>query len=353
MVQHGRVTDAMHLWMRHETRSTERRAPLTPADAARVVAAGHRLTVERSPQRVFGDDEYAAAGAELAESLSWVDAPDDAVVLGLKELPDEPAELRHTHVYFGHAYKRQTGSQELLARFRRGGGRLLDIEYLTVEGRRVVAFGYWAGYVGAALAVLSTRGALQAPLHPMERDELDARLRESGAGGERYLVTGALGRSGSGARDAIGVAGSAATAWDLAETAVLDREALLAHDVLVNCVMVTRPAPPFVTDDDLDAPERRLGTIADVTADFTSDLNLVPVVTAETTWEQPVRRVRDEGSGPAVDVIAIDNLPSLLPREASTTFSADLLPTLLQLPEGSPAWTAARRAYDEAMSTGG
>ncbi len=349
MGQHGRVTDAMHLWMRHETRSTERRAPLTPADAARVVAAGHALTVERSPQRVFADDAYADAGATLADALSWVDAPDDAVVLGLKELPDEPAELRHTHVFFGHAYKGQTGAQELLARFRRGGGRLLDIEYLTVEGRRVVAFGYWAGYVGAALAALSTRGALETPLHPMEREELDARLHASTGQDERYLVTGALGRSGTGARDAIAVAGSQATAWDLAETAVLDREALLAHDVLVNCVMVTAPAPPFVTDADLDEPARRLRTVADVTADFTSELNLVPVVTEETTWEQPVRRVRDDGAGPAVDVIAIDNLPSLLPREASTTFSADLLPTLLQLPGGSPAWTAAQRSFDEAM----
>ena len=36
-----------------------------------------------------------------------------------------------------------------------GGGALLDLEYLTDDhGRRLAAFGYWAGYVGAALAVL-------------------------------------------------------------------------------------------------------------------------------------------------------------------------------------------------------
>lgn len=339
----------MHLWMRHETRTTERRAPLTPADAATIVTAGHRLTVERSPQRVFSDSAYADAGADLAEPLSWVDAPDDAVVLGLKELPDEPAELRHTHVFFGHAYKGQTGAEELLERFRRGGGTLLDIEYLTRGGRRVVAFGYWAGYVGAALAVLHDRGSLTAPLHPMEREHLDDLLR-AGSGDERALVIGALGRSGTGARDALTVAGAQVTAWDLAETTNLDRTALLAHDLLVNCVMVSEPAPPFVTEEDLAAPGRRLRTLSDVTADFTSALNLLPVNRAETTWEQPVRRlVEASGDAPAVDVVAIDNLPSLLPREASTTFSADLLPTLLELPARTEPWTQALACFDAAL----
>lgn len=338
----------MHLWMRHETRTTERRAPLTPREAEQVVAAGHRLTVERSPQRVFADEEYAAAGAELADALSWTEAPDEAIVLGLKELPDEPAELRHTHVFFGHAYKGQTGAAELLERFRRGGGTLLDIEYLTKGGRRVVAFGYWAGYVGAALAMLHARGALSAPLEPMERSELDALLSGT-SGEERCLVTGALGRSGTGAHDAIAVAGVTATGWDLAETQQLDREALVAHDVLVNCVMVSEPTPPFVTDEDLARPDRRLRVLSDVTADFTSDLNLLPVNREETTWAAPVRRLLDAaGDAPAVDVIAIDNLPSLLPREASTTFAADLLPSLLELPDRTEPWQAAQGWFDRA-----
>lgn len=338
----------MHLWMRHETRTTERRAPLTPADARSALEAGHRLTVERSGQRVFEDAEYAAVGADLVEPLAWVDAPDDAVILGLKELPDEPAALRHTHVFFGHAYKGQTGATELLERFRRGGGTLLDIEYLTKGGRRVVAFGYWAGYVGAALALLHHRGALRAPLQPMERARLDDLLRESD-GEERALVVGALGRSGTGARDALGVGGLDATAWDLAETADLDKPALLAHDLLVNCVMVSEPAPPFVTDADLAAPGRRLRTLSDVTADFTSDLNLLPVNRAETTWDAPVRRLVEATEGaPAVDIVAIDNLPSLLPREASTTFSADLLPTLQELPAQSEPWREALSRFQAA-----
>ncbi len=351
--EHGGVMT--HYWMRHESRRTERRAPLTPEDASRVVAAGHRVTVERSPQRVFGDDAYAAAGCALAATGSWVEAPDDAVVLGLKELPDEPTALAHTHVFFGHAYKGQEGAGALLDRFARGGGRLLDIEYLAQGGRRVVAFGYWAGYVGAALAILQARGRLEAPLQPMERAELDRRLLESATvdqgAAPSGLVIGAAGRSGTGARDALALAGVDATGWDLAETATLDRDALLAHDLLVNCVGVTEPAPPFVTDADLDRADRRLRTIADVTADFTSDLNLLPVNDRETTWEVPVRRLREPGASPAVDMIAIDNLPSLLPREASTTFSADLLPHLLGLQAQTEPWQAAQAAFDRATGT--
>ncbi|TWD13800.1 saccharopine dehydrogenase (NAD+, L-lysine-forming) [Marihabitans asiaticum] len=344
----------MHLWLRHETRATERRAPLTPADAAAVISAGHRLTVESSPQRIFGDDEYAQIGAEVAPALSWTEAPENTVVLGLKELPDAPAELAHRHVFFGHAYKGQSGATALLERFRRGGGTLLDVEYLTKGGRRVVAFGYWAGYVGASLAMLHTRGALTGAVQPMERAELDERLRGSAADtgeDERYLVTGSRGRSGSGALDAIAVGGGTSTGWDREETAALDKDALLAHDVLVNCVGVSEPAPPFVTAEDLDRPDRRLRTLSDVTADFTSDLNLLPVNDRETTWAEPVRRLHDGAHGtPPVDIVAIDNLPSLLPREASTTFSADLLPHLLDLPRGTEPWRASREVFEENLA---
>ncbi|SES26042.1 saccharopine dehydrogenase [Actinokineospora terrae] len=319
-----------HLWMRHEVRPTERRAPIVPDDARTLVDAGITVTVEDSPQRVFATDDYAAAGCATAEAGSWVDAPDDVFVVGLKELPETPAELRHRHVYFGHAYKGQDGAAALLDRFTSGGGALLDLEYLTdANGRRLAAFGYWAGYIGAALAVLHLRGTLDTPLRPQTRDELDAALR--GTDDIRAIVVGALGRSGRGARDALAVAGLDATAWDLAETRDLDKPALLGHDLLVNTVLTTTPVPPFVTDADLDTPGRRLAVISDVTCDVTSDCNVLPVYDRITDWDEPARRLRTDNP---VDIIAIDNLPSLLPREASVAFSADLAPLLRDLDHG-------------------
>lgn len=351
------MTATPHLWVRSEVRSTERRAPVVPTDVRTLVDAGFVVTVEDSAQRIFSTDEYARAGARVVETGTWVDAPDDAIILGIKELPDEPAELRHHHVYFAHAFKQQSDAAVTLGRFRRGGGRLSDIEYLLDEhGKRVVAFGYWAGYVGAALGVLQLAGTLKAPLVPTDRYELDAALAEAGRKGADQLlglVTGARGRSGRGAQKALTVAGIPITRWDRQETRDLHKLALLGHDMLVNCVVTRVPAPPFVTEADLDH-ERRLRVIADVTCDVSSPINMLPVNTDITTWEEPTRRLRaaDSEFG-ALDVIAIDNLPSLVPREASETFSHDLTPHLLGLSDPhrpSGPWVAAAGAFDDAMA---
>jgi saccharopine dehydrogenase (NAD+, L-lysine-forming) len=347
-----------HLWIRSESRGTERRAPVVPADVPVLLDAGFQVTVEESPQRIFTIEEYAAAGASVVAEGTWTDAPHDAYVLGIKELPDEPASLRHHHIYFAHAFKGQEDARGTLERFRRGGGRLLDIEYLTDnDGRRVVAFGYWAGYVGAALAVLHLAGTLAAPLEPMAKNELDAELEQAGRAGVDQLlalVTGARGRSGRGAQRALMTAVVPTTRWDRQETRDLHKQALLGHDLLVNCVVTQTPATPFVEQADLNH-ERRLRMLADVTCDVTGPTNMLPVNTEITTWQEPVRRLHDgspeHGSVP-LEVIAIDNLPSLLPREASEGFSADLTPHLLGLAEeGGPSgpWLAAGRAFDEAI----
>ncbi|MFI0543844.1 saccharopine dehydrogenase (NAD+, L-lysine-forming) [Streptomyces canus] len=326
----------LHLWLRHEVRSTERRTPVVPSDARRLVDSGVTLTVEESPQRIFPIEQYEAVGCGVAPAGSWASrAPEDAVVVGLKELPDEPAALTHRHVFFGHAYKEQPGARELLRRFAAGGGALLDLEYLVDDhGRRLAAFGYWAGYLGAALAVLQHRGRLSAPLTPTSRQELEQALRPV-AGDEEFtaLVIGALGRSGRGARVALSAAGVDPTCWDLDETRDLDRPALLGHDLLVNCVLATAPIPPFVRETDLDDPARRLRTLSDVTCDVGSPLNVLPVYDRTTEWAEPVRRLHKE---PPLDLIAIDNLPSLLPEESSVDFSDSLLPLLLEFGGDGP-----------------
>lgn len=339
-----------HVHIRAESRPDEARAPLTPADTARLIGAGMPVTVEPDPARVFPVEAYAAAGARPTPPGSWVDAARDDVVLGLKELPQHPRALRGTHLFFGHAFKGQPGAPDLLARFALGGGRLLDLESLVDDqGRRVAAFGYWAGYVGAALAVLHRRGQLPSPLTATTRSALDARLRRppgaaAAADPVRALVVGARGRSGRGACDALAVAGVRATRWDVEETADLDRRALLAHDVLVNTVAVDAPAPPLLRSEDLDA-RRALRVVADVTCDVGSAMTLLPVSDRATTWDDPVRTLTGD-----LDVIAIDNLPSLLPAEASRSFSADLVPHLLTLGHGGPVWDRALRRFEHVLA---
>jgi len=335
--------------MRHESRPTERRAPITPDDARTLVEHGATMTVERSEQRVFDTEEYEHAGCRVADAGSWEDAPATAYVVGIKELAQDPAELRHTHIYFAHAYKKQDGSTDLLQRFVDGGGELIDIEYLAVNQRRVVAFGYWAGYVGASLAVLAHRGHLSAPLVPTTRMDLDDAVAQASTAPGSALVIGARGRSGRGAVDALARGGWELTRWGIQQTRHLDRATLLSHDLLVNCVVSYGPQDPFVTVEDVDT-ERALRVIGDVTCDVTSDTNLIPLNTATTTWDDPVRRFGEGAAAGPMDVIAIDNLPSLLPREASVSFSADFVPLLVDLAERTGAFAAAREAFTEATA---
>lgn len=341
------MADSLHLWLRQEASAVEERAPVVPDDAAALVGSGIAVTVEEAPQRAFPAQAYAAAGCRIVPAGSWPDAPPDTVVVGLKEPSAQTWPLRHQHVYFGHAYKGQAGGQEVLRRFVSGGGTLLDLEAMVDDnGHRVVAFGYWAGYAGAALAVLQHRGALDRPLRSTSREELDARLRGTSGPG-RALVIGVRGRSGRGAMDALRTAGMPATGWDVEATRTLDHAALLGHDILVNTIVADRPGPPFLTGADLDRADRVLRTVSDVTCDVTSDANRLPVNDKITTWSEPVRRLHQQP--PVLDVVAIDNLPSLLPRESSAAFSADLTPYLSTLPD-DPIWVRCRARFDEAVA---
>lgn len=355
---------SLHLWLRAESKPGEERAPITPAGTRRLVDADVKVTVEKSALRIFGDAEYAAAGANLVDGGAWTQAPEDAVILGIKELPADTAPLRHRHVYFAHAFKEQKGWQDLLRRFKAGGGALFDLEYLKREdGRRVAAFGYWAGYVGAAVGVLAVahlRTGKSGPLPavrpwPSQAALVDA-CRAALAGGPPppSIVLGAKGRSGSGACALLGALGAPITAWDLEETrAGGPFDAILAHELFVNAVLVLGPMKPFVTREQIvDAGlRRRLSVIADVSCDPHSPYNPVPLYEDTTTMERPtVRAIGGRGDVAALDVVAIDHLPSLLPRESSEDFAEQLLPHLLELPQGSPVWRGAEQVFRQTVA---
>ena len=143
-----------HLWVRAECRPNEDRVGITPDGVAALIAQGMAVTVEDSPRRVIPTAAYARAGAEIVPEGSWPDAPTDAIIFGLKELPQDGTPLHHRHIMFGHAFKGQPDGQVLLRRFREGGGALYDLEYLLdADGRRLAAFGYWAGFAGAAVSL--------------------------------------------------------------------------------------------------------------------------------------------------------------------------------------------------------
>ena len=84
-----------HLWVRAEQRQNEERVGVTPEGVAALVGAGIRVTVEESSVRAIGLGGYRDAGAEIAPENSWPQAPHDAIIFGLKELPEDGTPLPH------------------------------------------------------------------------------------------------------------------------------------------------------------------------------------------------------------------------------------------------------------------
>lgn len=353
------------IWLRAETKPGEARSPLAPEDARTLCEAGFEITVEESPQRVFPTREYRESGCAIAPAGRWREAATDCFILGLKELPADGQPLKHPHIYFAHAYKQQSGWAELLGRFAAGGGHLLDLEYLVdPRGRRLAAFGYWAGFVGAGLAVLNhcrQLQGLQPGLEPLNGwDNSDALLAACRRALEeatstrqdmpRIVVIGAAGRVGSGALQLASALSLPTTGWDMAETAAGGPfTALLEYDILVNCVLVNQPMPPFLTTELIQRDKRQLRVIADVSCDPYGSYNPLPLYDRCTTLDEPCLRLVD--GEPPLDMIAIDHLPSLLPRESSEDFSHQLLPALLRLAIPDAAeWTGARELYQQHLN---
>jgi saccharopine dehydrogenase (NAD+, L-lysine forming) len=146
----------------------------------------------------------------LAENNSWPSAPTNYTIIGLKELPASDDPLPHTHIQFAHCYKRQAGWAQVLSRFHRGDGTLYDLEFLTdANGRRVAAFGFYAGFAGAAAGALALaaqkKGEKLGNLIPYENEKAMVNAVREALGGSgkgvKALVIGALGRCGRGAVD--------------------------------------------------------------------------------------------------------------------------------------------------------
>lgn len=345
----------VHIWLRAEQRRDEARAPITPRAAEILLKSGFRISVEACANRVFPTQDYKSAGCDITPKGSWRTAPKDAYILGLKELETHTGPLSHHHIYFGHAFKGQTEAKHLLDRFSKGDGVLLDLEQLTDNtGRRVAAFGYWAGFAGAAMGVLTwisvqrgrpkylsgltlfkDQSALVAALHTAIKP-LQAR--------PSIIVIGALGRVGTGACDLADHMGLGVTKWDMAETAKgAPFPEILKHDIFINCILAGKDTPRFLTHDQLHKTQR-LSVIADIACDPNNPKNPIPLYHHPTSLCAPVIQIKNAPTD--LRVMAVDNLPALLPSESSQDFAQQLLPHLLDLRDpNAPVWQKAMAVF--------
>jgi alpha-aminoadipic semialdehyde synthase len=129
---------------REDKNEWERRVPLVPAHVRQLVEEGVRVIVQPSSIRVFTDDEYRQAGAEIQESLSPC-----SVVFAVKEIPIQLLEPKKTYVFFSHVIKGQKHNMPMLRKIIDDGSSLIDYEKVKDEkGQRLIFFGTFAGYAG-------------------------------------------------------------------------------------------------------------------------------------------------------------------------------------------------------------
>lgn len=124
----------------------DERVPLAPEQAKKVEESFKdvKVIVQSSEVRRFKDEEYAKQGLEIREDISDAD-----VFLGVKEVPKKDLIAGKTYFFFSHTIKKQPYNRELLQEVLKRRITLIDYECLTEpSGMRLIGFGRYAGIVG-------------------------------------------------------------------------------------------------------------------------------------------------------------------------------------------------------------
>lgn len=347
----------------------DKRVALTPFQCRSLLSKYSDLDIKVEPSevRAFRDDEYRYFEVPVEKDMS-----DRDVLIGVKEVPTEALLPEKTYAFFSHTIKEQAHNRELLQAILDKRIRLIDHEAMTdLSGRRIIGFGRFAGIVGAYNGFLAygQRKRLYElpPAHACkDRRELDQQLKKVVLPkGFKAVITG-HGRVGQGAReifDGIGIREVSAEAIKEAEFdepvfAQLDSHDFhhridggewdheLFHqeprrfeadflpfarsiDLFVAAHYWDPKAPAFFTPEDVRDPSFRIDTIADVSCDVDGP---IPTTLRVSSIDDPLYGYDPETGQEthpmdpnAVCVMAVDNLPGELPRDASEAFGKSLM----------------------------
>lgn len=350
------------------------RAPLTPEQCVEIQQKWNvSIVVEPSPIRSFKDEEYARLGIAMQDDLSDCD-----VLLGVKEVPDQKLIPNKTYLFFSHTIKKQAYNRHLLQTILEKNIRLIDYETLTDErGDRLIAFGFYAGIVGSHNGIWAygkRTGLFDLPRMCETHDY--AAVKEAYKHIKwppmRIVLTGG-GRVASGAvrnlhdmgihpvspRDFLnkkfeGPVYTQLFAQDYVQhrdgPRIFNKAHYYAHgdeyvstfapfyrraDIFINGIFYDPKAPKFFTCTDMMQPDFNISVIADISCDIAPDASvpctLRPSSIAEPLYGfDPVKQCETEpNQQDVVDIMAIDNLPSELPRDASAFFGKQLIDNVL------------------------
>ena len=326
------MTIFKEVFLRKETYPNEHRTPLTPKDVRILVNSGLKVYVQSSDNRVYSDKEYEKAGAIVTDNCWHLPyfRREKALIIGIKELENLEFLDHNTHAYFSHSFKNQKDSKKILDTFLFSKSDLYDFEYfLDNQERRKISFGFYAGQVGAILGLLHKTDTLplrltpwnsfnemltSVPLISVPLNSVIPILQKISIG-----ILGAEGRCGKGVQSILNHLNIPFT--PLSKDS--DTDSFKNFDIFYNCIILDESYNKvwFDTSTNFTKPL----TIVDISCDSSKPNNPIKIYTKSTVWDSPVYKYND-----LVSVIAIDNMPSLLPRESSDYFSGILTELILE-----------------------
>lgn len=322
--------------LRKEFKHNEFRTPIVPKDVELLISFNFRVFIEKFENRCYTIEEYIKYGGIPIETNDIYKLDKSAtLIVGLKDINfDDDKIFAFKHLYFAHCYKNQVGSQNILNKFKISGGLLYDLEYLVDDNeKRLVSFGYYAGFMGALLGIKQytlkhTNKSLQnlMPTHNIKNELIHVNSLMNSINLIKQMpkiaIIGPNGRCGSGATKLFNLLNLNCTVFDRQS----DKSNLEQFDIIINCIFLnkTENIKPFVSVETIN--KFFSCTIVDVSCDCSSENNPIRIYDKATTHENPVLNF-----GNNIDLIAINNLPTLIPIESSNYFSERLVLLLIQI----------------------
>ena len=352
----------------------DKRVPLTPKKCVEAQASfpDLQLVVQNSAVRSYADQEYCDLGIEVRNDVSACD-----VLMGVKEVPIDQLIPNKTYLFFSHTVKKQPANRQLLRAVLAKHITLIDYELLTnSQGERIVAFGRYAGIVGAYNGLL-TYGRkhglydLKPAYQCLDMDDMQEEFfKVKKLPAIKIAITGS-GRVAQGALEVLDRMGIRRVSvydylylnfnepvyaqlrssdynrrrdgrvWDTQDFHHNPQEYestfgnfLPVTDLLVACAYWHPAAPLLFSEADTQRSDFRITTIADVTCDINGSM---PVTKRASTIADPAfdynpatGQLEPAYSRPEnLTVMAVDNLPCELPRNASRDFGRQLIDMVL------------------------
>lgn len=349
----------------------DRRVPLTPLQCHEVALQGIDLTVQRSNDRAYTDAEYVAQEVRVTDDLT-----DRDLIIGVKEVPLDQLMADKAYLFFSHTIKQQPHNAKLLHTVLERRITLLDHELLTNDqGHRVLAFGNWAGVVGAYNAFRAWQategGPALKPAHAChDRAEMNQHLGAFPVPRNLRIVISGAGRVGHGAMETLDRAGLTKVSpedylrneFDKPVYTVLDSDELYVREdgkpfnrdafhadpkgyraaflqyarsahIYMACHFWDPRGPKLLTADDLRDPALNLKVVADISCDIggpiDSTLRASTIAEPLYGYKKATGKECAVGDPDSITVMAVDNLPCELPRDSSKSFGQDLIHKVL------------------------